>query len=106
MAAGEYRDQIRILTKASGQDAAGQPLEQWQESSPIWADVRMIGGREQLRAGKEVAAGQYTIKLRYRSGVTAANRVFLVRDDLAVNIKLVQPDARRSTLILFCEVDQ
>ena len=47
MAAGEYRDQIRILTKASGQDAAGQPLAQWQESSPIWADARMIGGERE-----------------------------------------------------------
>lgn len=106
MASGDYRDQICILTKTPGQDGAGQPLDQWQSSPPIWADVRMIGGREQLRAGKEVAAGQYTIKLRYRSGVTPAQRVHLVRDGLTINIKLVQPDAKRRELILFCEVDQ
>lgn len=106
MASGEYRDQIHILTQVSGQDEIGQPRAQWVESAPVWADVRMVGGREQLRAGKEIAAGQYTIKLRYRAGLTAAQRVRLVRDGVVVNIKLVQPDTKRSSLILFCEIDQ
>jgi len=106
MASGAYRDQITLLTQISGQDAAGQPLEQWQPSAPIWADVQMIGGREQRRAGKEIAAGQYSIKFRYRPGVTAAQRVHLVRDGLTLAIKLVQPDTKRSSLILSCEVDR
>lgn len=105
MAAGALRDQITLLTKGSGRDGAGQSLDQWQPSPPIWADVRMIGGREQLRAGKEIAAGQYTIKFRYRPGVTTAQRLYLVRDQLSLNIKLVQPDERRQWLILTCEVD-
>ena len=105
MAAGELRDQITLLTKVPGRDGAGQAIGQWQPSPPIWANVRVIGGREQLRAGKEISAGQYTIKFRYRPGVTTAQRLYLVRDQLSLNIKLVQPDARRQWLILTCEVD-
>ncbi|MGN5115638.1 phage head closure protein [Aeromonas sp. Y301-2] len=105
MAAGKLRDRVTLLTRAPGRDGAGQAVDQWQPSPPIWADVRMIGGREQLRAGKEIAAGQYTIQFRYRPGVTTAQRLYLVQDQLSLNIKLVQPDARRQWLILTCEVD-
>ena len=57
MPAGRLRDRITLLTRQSGRDAVGQPLNGWDESSPIWADVQMIGGREQLRAGREVSEG-------------------------------------------------
>jgi len=55
MPAGRLRDRITLLARQSGRDAVGQPLDDWGESPPIWADVQMIGGREQIRAGREVS---------------------------------------------------
>lgn len=103
MPAGRLRDRITLLTRQAGRDAVGQPLNGWDESSPIWADVQMIGGREQLRAGREVSEGQYSIRIRYRSSVTTAQRIRLAVSGEVLDIKLAQPDQRRAWLTITAE---
>lgn len=51
MPAGRLRDRIRLLTRTTVRNEIGQPRDEWVASLPVWADVQMIGGREQLRAG-------------------------------------------------------
>lgn len=103
MPAGRLRDHITLLTRQTGRDTAGQPLDAWDESNPIWADVQMIGGREQIRAGREVSEGQYSIRIRYRPNVTTAQRIKLAVSGEALDITLVQPDQRRAWLIITAE---
>ena len=103
MPAGRLRDRITLLTRQAGRDAVGQPLDGWDESSPIWADVQMIGGREQMRAGREVSEGQYSIRIRHRPGVTTAQRIRLAVSGEVLDIKLAQPDQRRAWLTITAE---
>jgi SPP1 family predicted phage head-tail adaptor len=103
MPAGRLRDRITLLARQSGRDAVGQPLDDWGESPPIWADVQMIGGREQIRAGREVSEGQYSIRIRHRPGVTTAQRIRLAVSGEVLDIKLAQPDQRRAWLTITAE---
>lgn len=103
MPAGRLRDRITLLARQFGRDAVGQLQDGWSESSPIWADVQMIGGREQIRAGREVSEGQYSIRIRHRPGVTTAQRIRLEASGEVLDIKLAQPDQRRTWLTITAE---
>lgn len=103
MPAGRLRDRINLLTHQVGRDAVGQPLDDWVASAPIMADVQMIGGREQIRAGREVSEGQYSIRISYRVGVTTAQRIRLDGGGEVLDIKLAQPDQRRAWLTITAE---
>jgi SPP1 family predicted phage head-tail adaptor len=102
MPAGRLRDRIRLLTRTTVRNEIGQPRDEWVASPPVWADVQMIGGREQLRAGQEIADGQYSIRIRFRGGVSAAQRIMLTSGE-RLDIKLVQPDQRRAWLTIAAE---
>lgn len=102
MAAGRLRHRITVLTRVKGRDAVGQPVDAWAESPPIWADVQQIGGREQIRAGRELSAGLYSIRIRFRSGISTAQRIRLSSGEL-LDITVAQPDAKRVWLTISAE---
>lgn len=101
--AGALNRRVTIKVRGAGQSAAGQPSRAWVDLATVWANVRHESGAESLRADKEVSIVRASVRIRWRSDVTAAMRVY---DGATVyEIKAVLPDAvARDHLDLVCEV--
>ena len=101
MKAGTLNRLVLIEQPEGGQDSVGQPNTGWDEVASVWADVRTQGGLESIRSGAEVSTIRASIRIRYRTDITAAMRV---TDGSAVyQVKAVLPDTGRQYLDLVCE---
>ena len=75
MRAGTLDQRVTLEQRVEGQDAAGQPFEDWLPVFDAWAAVAPLRGREVIRADAVAAISDVLVKLRYRPGVTPAMRV-------------------------------
>lgn len=75
MQAGRLRDRITILNFTAVRDAAGQPVEEWEEGESIWAEVKGISGRELISSGTETAPATVRVWVRFRRDITASSRL-------------------------------
>lgn len=62
---GELRYRVTFLRRVEGQDAMGQPLEQFAALFTAWAAVDPTSGREFFAAGRYVENVDSEITLRY-----------------------------------------
>ena len=86
-----------------GQDEAGQPVQTWATLATVWANIKHLSGVETIKANAETSAVKASIRIRYRSDLTAAMRV--VHESTTYEIKAVMPDeAGRKFTDLVCEV--
>jgi SPP1 family predicted phage head-tail adaptor len=100
---GSLNRQVIIKQPAAVQDAAGQPIPTWTTLATVWADIRSLNGLETIKGGAETAIGKASIRIRYRTDVTAAMRV--VHGSTTYEIKAVLPDvAGKRHLDLACAV--
>jgi SPP1 family predicted phage head-tail adaptor len=81
---------VTLQAPASGQDAAGQPLGGWTDVAQVYANIRYLSGIESIKAGAETSAAKASIRIRYRTDVTAAMRVSI--GETVFQIKAVLPD--------------
>ena len=94
---------VSLRQRVSTQDETGQPIETWNEFASVWADIYNRTGAESLRADKDVSIVQTSIRIRRRTDVTAAHRVYF--GSTIYEIKAVLPDERsREKVDLVCEV--
>ncbi|MDR2173657.1 MAG: phage head closure protein [Burkholderiales bacterium] len=83
-------------------DKFGQPVVTWEDVVTVWANIRYLNGKEFLTAGTEVSAATVSVRIRYRTDITADMRVLI--GDAILNIKAVLPDeAKREHVDLVCE---
>lgn len=101
MKAGTLNRLVLIEAPEGGQDSVGQPNTGWDEVASVWADVRTQGGLESIRSGAEVSTIRASIRIRYRTDITAAMRV--TDGSMVYEVKAVLPDAGRQYLDLVCE---
>lgn len=78
--AGSLNRQVSVQSRASGQDAAGQPNGAWAESFSCWANYRAPTGlgslsAERVSGGAELSTAACSWRIRFRTGVTAGMRV-------------------------------
>jgi SPP1 family predicted phage head-tail adaptor len=105
--ARRLKHRIGILRLSDSQDAAGQPGT-WvdlinSEDGKIAADVRHLSGLETIKAGSESSAVKASIRIRYRTDVTADMRA--VHGSTVYQIKAVMQDmAYRRYTDLACEI--
>lgn len=99
MEAGKLRDRIKILAQTKAKTQSGQEVETWAVFAQVWADVQQIGGREQLRAGRELAPSEYSIRIRYRDGITASMRIEL-KSGKRLSIDVPQSDRHKGWITL------
>lgn len=93
---------VTIRQQAAGTDAAGQPLAGWVTVDTVWASIRHPSGIEALRADAPVSTARASIKVRLRSGITAAMQA--VHGATVYDIKAVLPDQEdRRYMFLVCE---
>ena len=68
METGKLNERIRIYEpKADGNQTS---LEDYELAGSVWADVRQVTTRDQMRSGIEVQSGQLTVLIRYLSGLS------------------------------------
>jgi SPP1 family predicted phage head-tail adaptor len=101
--AGTLNRKVTIQEPAAVQDAAGQPIPTWTTLATVWANIRSLNGLETIKGGAESSVAKASIRIRYRTDVTAAMRV--VHGSTTYEIKAVLPDvAGKQHLDLACEV--
>jgi SPP1 family predicted phage head-tail adaptor len=103
--AGKLRHLVTIQQKVAGspdQTAEGAPDSDWSAvASNVWAVVEPLSGRELFAAQQFASEVTTRIRIRYRSGITAAMRV--VFESRNYNVRYVMdPDERHKELHLLC----
>jgi SPP1 family predicted phage head-tail adaptor len=100
--AATLRHKVSIQELPSGSDANGQPLTDWVELCAPYADILGTGGLETIKGGAVTSIVKKSIRIRYRTNVTAGMRV--VHGVTIYNILAVVPDERgRVYTDLICE---
>lgn len=100
--AGKFNRRITLQAPATGQDAAGQPLNGWVDVAQLWADIRTTGGLEAIKAGAATSVVQRSVRLRWRTGLNAGMRV--LHGAAVYNVLAVLPDeATRQFVDLVCQ---
>lgn len=103
MQAGRLNRRCLLQRPSTEVDALGQPIPGWEDVATLWADIRTKSGLESIKAGASVSVVQYSIRVRYRSGITAGMRILCNLQ--AYNIVAVMPDVGgREYVDLVCEV--
>lgn len=101
MRVGDFNRQVKIQARATTQDAAGQQSMTWTDVVTVNAKVQALSGRELELAKAFSSEVDYQIDVRYRTNLTAANR--LVYQGKFFNIHaVIDVDTRHEVLQLMC----
>ena len=68
METGKLNDRIRIYEPKAGMNLTS--LDDYELAGSVWANVRAVTTRDQMRSGIEVQSGQLTVLIRYLSGLS------------------------------------
>ena len=102
MRAGALDQRIVIERLVEGYDELGQPINDWLPIVTTWAEVSPLVGREFLAAAALVAEVTARIRMRYRPGITAADRI--VHEGTTYGITSVADvHSSRRELVLMCK---
>lgn len=104
MDAGRLNTRLTLQQPGTAQDGIGQPVITWTEVGRVWADVRHVSGLQAIKADADSSTVKASIRIRHRTGVTAAMRLVEQGAGTVYNITAVLPDARKAYLDLVCEV--
>ena len=97
MYAGQMRTRLLWQRQIQGQDAAGQPVEGWEDVATTWADFRVLQGLEAIRADATTATSRASCRLRWRDDLAPDMRVLVGSQPWA--IVSVQPDIGRRRFV-------
>lgn len=89
--AGDLNRRIQIQQRTAAQDELGQPLQTWVNvGDPIWASILFLNGKEYVLASGEVSRAEVSIRVRWRTDLTAQMRI--EHSGVIYNILAVLPD--------------
>lgn len=75
MRAGRLRHRITVQSVGSTYDDYGDLSDSWSTLASVWASISPISGREETIASELSGVVTHSILVRYRSGITAQNRI-------------------------------
>ena len=102
MRAGQLRYRVEILQRVKEKDKSGATVMVWRSLCKLWADVRHVSGSETMRHDVLSASARASVRIRWRSDVSAEMRLRVGGTLYAV--RAVIPDfTRREFLDLVCE---
>lgn len=87
---GTLNRRIAIQQLAAGVDLIGQPVNTWSDVAQVWADMRFRSGLESIKGDVETSMARVSVRIRYRTGITAGMRV--LHESVAYDIEAVLPD--------------
>lgn len=89
--AGDLNRRIRFQRRTAAQDDLGQPAEAWEDvGNPTWASILVVTGKEYVLASGEVSRAEASIRVRWRTDLTAQMRID--HSGVIYNILAVLPD--------------
>lgn len=102
--AGSLNRRITVQKKGAGEDEWGTPLPNvWIDVCRPWASIKNLSGLGAIKADAEASVVKTSIRIRYRTDITAGMRV--LHGSTVYDIKAVLPDAAgREFIDLVCEV--
>lgn len=75
MRAGALRKRVAIQSVGSAVDSYGDLSNSWSTDATVWAAIDPVSGSETNIASELTGIITHKIKVRYRSGLTAENRL-------------------------------
>ena len=75
MRAGRLRHRITIQSVGSTYDDYGDLSDSWSTLATVWAGIKPLTGKEENIAEELSGVITHSIVVRYRTGVTANNRI-------------------------------
>jgi len=101
---GSLDTRITIEARGPGFDAGNQPLKAaWAPVRQLWASVRHKSGTETIKSDAPASVVQASIRIHWRTDITAAMRVRI--DTTVYQIQAVLPDyTSRAYVDLVCQV--
>ena len=76
MQAGKLDQRVTLERRQGGTDSWGQPLpDDWTALCTVWAAVEPLVGREYMAAAAMQSDVSTRVRMRYRPGVTAGDRL-------------------------------
>lgn len=95
-------DRITLRRRVTGQDAAGQPAEVWEDLASVWSRVLFQTGAEAIRANAETSIVKVSIRIRRRSDLDTSMRAAF--KGVEYDIKSALPDSQDVRfMFLVCE---
>lgn len=101
MRAGQLDQRVTIDRLESGTDEIGQPFVTWSPVFSTWAAVEPLAGREWFAAGGGQSEVSTRIRLRYRPGVTSADRVTHEGKEYGI-VSVIDYKSGNRELVLMC----
>lgn len=102
--AGRLNRKVAIQQRDDGTDAWGQPVRTWNTHANCWAWIKPTTGAaaaEQISGDAQTSAVHYSVRIRYREGLTAGMRI--LAGALTLDVAAVIPDvAGREHVDLVC----
>lgn len=99
------RARLRLERLIQTPDTGGGFTESWQLIEELWAELAPAGSGEQELADHLESRVKFTITIRYRNDITAADRFTQNSDVFAIH-GIFDPDTRRQWLVCKCTREQ
>lgn len=100
MEPGRLRHRVSLQGVTRTDDGGGGYTEAWGDLATVWAAVEPLQGSEQIRAMQTEAAATHRVRMRYRAGVHAGQRVIHEGRGFEIVAPPVDPDERHVELVL------
>lgn len=100
MQSGQLDQRVTLQSPTAGQDAIGQPVTTWTDVAEVWASVAYMSGLSTIKAGADVSQVQTSVRIRYRTGLTAGMRV--LHGDVVFDVRAVLPGKKNVFVDLVC----
>lgn len=98
MSASRLRARVILQQPVHTPDGAGGVTRSWENVATLWAEIQPLRGQEVQEAGRLQGSTTHKVTIRYRSGVTAAQR-FLYESTRVFNIRSVMNLAERDEFL-------
>ncbi|QOQ81122.1 phage head closure protein [Comamonas thiooxydans] len=103
LSAGKLRHRIQFQRRDPN-GPMGRPAPNWEDyGSLTWGHIKFLSGSESIKAGQTASKASASIRLRWRTDITADMRV--VGAGMVFEVRSVLPDLlKREHVDLVCEV--
>ena len=103
MRAGQLNQRVTLERFTETEDAYGATVTDWATVGTFWAAVLPLTGREVIAADAVTAIGDVRIIMRYRPGITPADRLTHKGKQMNITAVIDRHSAGR-TLELLCKM--
>ena len=98
METGTLNERIQIYEPKAERNLTS--LEDYELSGSVWANVRSLTTRDQMRSGVDVQSGQITVLIRYLSGLS--DDCLIRWNDKFYGIDNLAADKHKGEILLGC----